>query len=127
MEEYECLMYVEFLGAIENLYEDIASLFSVVSSDGNVSTDALEIDVLTNDDNYFDENVDSLDSIYLTYSFILDIGSSKSASKEDFVSSVSKLLEFFWSEGCPAVARCEFSELLPYDGEGMQHQLDIRS
>jgi hypothetical protein len=125
MKEYECLMYVEFNTSIKKLSKAITCLFSGCLNNTHISTYALEIDVLSNDDNHFDENFDHVNNIYLTYSFILDIGSNTKTSKEDFVSSVSRLLTFFWNKKCPAVARSEFSELFPYNGEGMQHQRAI--
>lgn len=128
MEEFECLIYMDFRGTRKELIEKLASLFLVSPDKLGITSNALEIDVLTNDDDYFNEKEDKLENIYLTYPYILDVGSSgANVSKESVIKELSTLLKTFWEEGYPAVAECEYQELLPHNGEGMQHQLDARS
>jgi hypothetical protein len=128
LEELECLIYVDFDADRKDLIDQLAVWSSVVPENIGITTDTLEIDVLTNNDDHFDETRDNLDDIYLTYSFILDIGpTAEDVSKENVVNSLARLLERFWAGGYPAVAECEFQELLPYGGKGMRHQLESRN
>ena len=127
MEEFECLVYVEFAGSREELIESLASTLDAIPCKTGIQNSVLAIDVMTNDDDYFDEKVDKLEDKYLTYSYILDIGSSSSeVTRKSMITELSKILKSLWDDWHPAVAECEYKEHLPYGGEGMQHQLDVR-
>ena len=124
MEELECVIYVDFDADRKELIDHLASWLAVTPENIGITTDILEIDVLTNDDNNFDEAHDKRDDIYLTYPMVLDIGpTDEDVRKDDVVGSLARLLELLWTEGYPAVAECEFQELLPHNGSGMRHQI----
>ena len=128
MESLDCLVYVDFIGLKRKMIEQLVEWFKVVPTELGISTDIFSIDVLENNDTSFDENLDELDTIYLTYWIMLDIGpSSDSVSKEAMVVAITALLELFWSSGYPAVATCNYEHLLPYEGRGMKHQLIKRN
>ena len=127
MEEFECLIYTEFSGERSELINKLASILRVSPNNLGVASNILAADVLTNDDNYFEEGVDKLEDKYLTYSYILDIGSCNAdVSIEDMIKELSTILECLWNDGYPAVAECEYKEQLPHNGEGMLHQLKAR-
>lgn len=56
------------------------------------------------------------DDGFLYYQYLLEVEPSPELDKQNQIGLVSKILHFFWSKGYPAVASCDYEELLPNKG-----------
>ena len=127
MSELECLIHVDKILEKQKFIYEICQIVKGEICSDTIDNDILSIDVDVNDD-IDDYSGSDPDSIFLTYRYILDIGAvSQKISDDQFVFAIANLLNALWSQNYPAVAECHFNELLPFNGEGMQHQLDSRN
>ncbi len=53
---------------------------------------------------------------FLYYRYLLEIEPTEEFGKENAVEFVGKILDYLWSQGFPAVASCDYEELLPNNG-----------
>jgi hypothetical protein len=53
---------------------------------------------------------------FLYFKFIIEVGFYRSVETNIYVDIVSKLLKWIWGMGVPAVASCDYENLLPENG-----------
>lgn len=109
-------IYVDTNTERENLTYALGQLFgSSPDKYNNVETSIGELSVLKNDD--FDEQIrKDEENGFLYYRYLLEIEPTEEFGKENAVEFVGKILDYLWSQGCPAVASCDYEELLPNNG-----------
>ena len=78
-----------------------------------VETDLLSI-YITKNDEYNEKLKDNSSEWFLYFKYYLEIEPiNENLDKEKYIEEIWKLLEWFWKNGCKAVAVCDFDYKLP--------------
>jgi hypothetical protein len=114
LNELECKIYVDADGTKGELAKRIAELLSAPVEGTTISTRCGEIDVQRNDD--FDEKrrLEFPDG-FLYFRFLVELYTDDSATPR-CGPVVVQILEYFWAQGLPAVAACDYEDDLPNGG-----------
>jgi len=111
----DCKIYVDAAIGRSELVERIGQLLQAQVEKNTVLGLDFEIDVLKNDE--FDESRrQEFPDGFLHFYIVLELYFSSVRQAQDRVTMVSKILEYLWSEGIPAVAACDYEAELPRSG-----------
>ena len=114
--DYYCGLYVDASSDENSFSSELASTFGISSDKWNdIETSVGNIYVVKNDE--FDEKQrKDIDDGFLFYKYKLEIEPKPSLNKSQTIEFISKILEHCWSQGYPAVASCDYEDLLPEKG-----------
>jgi hypothetical protein len=114
LNELECKIYVDAEGTKEELAKRLAPLLSAAVQGTTLSVPCGEIDVQRNDE--FDETqrLEFPDG-FLNFRFLVEVYTDD-AGTPHCSHVVIQMLEYFWAQGFPAVAACDYEDDLPNGG-----------
>jgi hypothetical protein len=109
-----CAIYVdaapdgEWVGRVA---DDVGGIYEA----GTITTSTAEFDVRENDEFDCSRRTEFPDG-FLFFRFRLEMFALPGAADEELVNLTARMLEWFWSREWPAVASCDFENLLPKSG-----------
>lgn len=118
MSSYEnlyCKLFIDTDLSENSILVLVASILSGSINRWSVVTELSEIYVNKND--YFDmERRSEKQEGFLYSRYYLDIEPKENADEDNYINSISNLLQGLWTSGLKAVAACDFEEELPKKG-----------
>lgn len=115
IENFECDLYIDADEDLSTLLQNIAKLFNTNISKNIVCVSEGEISLINNR-NYHKIKKLNLEDGFLFYRYLLKAKPNKLFGEENAIKFISLILEYFWSNNCPAIAFCDYEENLPYQG-----------
>lgn len=88
----------------------LSALLGVGFSRGTARLGDLFVDVRRNKEHVAGE------TDFLFWPVVVELDSEERAAGERLVETTAALLRALWSAGCPAVAACDFEDVLPWSG-----------
>lgn len=92
----------------KTLNEAIEDRFDIESPQGEIS--------VRKNDAFNEEMRKDEEDGFLYYRYLLEVEPEEELGKENATQFVSRILEYLWSQNYPAVASCDYEELLPNKG-----------
>ena len=116
MNLFDCIIYCTGDLTILQLRSKVASFIgSNAAQVSFVEKDFHELSIHTNDDFNFGKEKDFPDG-FIYFRFIVEIGFTEKINLDKALPVVSDLLKWLWEMGMPAVASCDYENLLPENG-----------
>ena len=112
---YYCSLFIDSDVSREDLTLNLAKFFGVSPDRHYLSNEKGEVGVMKNKDYDSALHQDETDG-FLHYRYFLEVEPNEELGKESAVEFVSNTLKYLWSQGYPAVASCDYEELLPNNG-----------
>lgn len=116
-EDLYCNLFIDFEGDLKEADNLIAKLTngSLKSSVRVIETTFAEMDVRRNDGYKTPKELRSKDpgDDFLFWKYHIDIEPKEGATRQAYISMISRLLLDLWAQGVDAVAACSFEDQLP--------------
>lgn len=113
MQDYFCEIYIDSDISLEIITRKVMAFLGGKYENFTIISPTLDLNIEEN--NSFDQLKRFSSFIYFKY--IIEIEPAGFLSPEDYIESVSNLLEWLWQMKIPAVAACDFEEKLPKNGK----------
>ena len=116
MKKLDCTLYVASNTNLEELRGEFVDFLKFpLTSISFISMPNYEISVRRNDE-YDQFSQKEFPDGFLYFKFIVDFGFNEGSSLEFCVQEVGKIVMWLWGKGTPAVASCDYEDLLPNKG-----------
>lgn len=116
MSSVGCIIYCTGTISIDKLRIRLAALLGLSKIDVSfVEGDFYELSIYNNDDFDTKRQTDFPDG-FLYFKFIIEVGFNSICQINDATPLISKILKCLWKLKMPAVASCDYENLLPENG-----------
>ncbi len=110
MDELYCKIFINTRLPRYKLSSMISEIFDGQIERRTVSCDGFEVDIIENDDWNQAIGFEVTDFVYFPY--YLEIGAESGFTHSSFIEAVQRILICLWEKHIPAVASCDFEDLL---------------
>ncbi|ECJ9747329.1 hypothetical protein FQR52_12370 [Listeria monocytogenes] len=116
MEDLYCKMFINSLMSREELSKEIGDFSEIIPNKFlSVENDYFTIDIQKNKE--FDERkAKDFPDGFLYFPYFLDIDSTESTKREEYIKTVANLMLYLWDRKCQLVVSSDFEEDLPHKG-----------
>ncbi|MBC1743333.1 hypothetical protein HCA06_09655 [Listeria welshimeri] len=116
MEDLYCKMFINSLMSREELSKEIGNFLEIIPNKFlSVENDYFTVDVQKNKE--FDEGkAKDFPDGFLYFPYFLDIDSTESTKREEYIKTVANLMLYLWDRKCQLVVSSDFEEDLPHKG-----------